>query len=535
LAQLAGKFMLAKQPALLKEFDVMKAISINPPRSLTTQIVNLVDSGEISEEREPTAREVNRRIRAEVLAEKRAEQSIKRSEGAALGVLARVQKKHRGDPHAQVSMFLREFSIYAGVGRRRPVSQRTSTNYRVVMHQVLDELRHLRMGVQNLGEIGQKHVIRLTKHWQACKQAPATIQNKVSVMRRFLTMVGKPNAIPQRDEWRHALNTHGVEAPDRRETVLRKSKAWKERGVDFKQIVEKVRINSAITAMQLEVQAAFGLRALESMELDPRAADHGDDLRLLYGTKGGRPRDVEFKTSDEGLNLFRRDVLERAKAMAKVHPKGRLARKGYSLDANVKHFYYQMRKVGVTRKDLGVTAHGLRHEYMTNKLEDETGLPAFNTSCAKLHYTREEIERMKKAEEKVTSDAGHAREYSSRAYVGSHAMMQKERRERVEEWIRMTEENAKFQAVCEKVGATHVWLVGRFSTGLEVRVDEPMELAVRFSTAEVAREKRKELKLSLDRMFARGANIVAWIEDGQPDGAMEIFLKADGENQDEIA
>ena len=75
-----------------------------------------------------------------------------------------------------------------------------------------------------------------------------------------------------------------------------------------------------------------------------------------------------------------------------------------------------MAKFGVTKKDLGVTLHGLRHERMHDIHEEVTGQP-----CAVRGGLRENIDPdlELKARHKMTMEAGHARLGITNAYAGS--------------------------------------------------------------------------------------------------------------------
>jgi integrase len=79
-------------------------------------------------------------------------------------------------------------------------------------------------------------------------------------------------------------------------------------------------------------------------------------LRIERGTKGGRLRFVAIR------NRERHSALERALPFA-PHPSSHLGHPGLTLKQSLKRFDNVMRKAGVTKKELGVTAHGLRHQF----------------------------------------------------------------------------------------------------------------------------------------------------------------------------
>src|SRR5439155_1446727 len=61
-------------------------------------------------------------------------------------------------------------------------------------------------------------------------------------------------------------------------------------------------------------------------------------------------------------NDEQRAALERALPFAS-HPSSHLGHPGLTLKQCLKRFDNVMRKAGVTKKELGVTAHGLRHQF----------------------------------------------------------------------------------------------------------------------------------------------------------------------------
>lgn len=487
---------------------------------MTQQLQLILDGG-----KEPSAREVNRQITAELKSAKRSAQAERASTGAGMSVLQRAQQRHKGNPKAQMAMFFGEFTLRAGTGRPRPVSERTRTVYSDELIRMLDELREIRAGVQNIGEIGKSHAAKLIKHWGSKGQAASTIQNKISILRRFLTFIGKGSAIPKGEDLKTWLNRQGVTAPITRQNIPTESKAWDENQVDLHKVLAELRKESAITAIQLEVQAAFGLRMKESIQLNPHAADRGTYLRVVHGTKGGLPRDVDFD-DDPAMRKWQRDVLERAKLYAQQNRKGTLSIQGKRLDQSKAHFYYQCRKVGITRDQLGVTAHGLRHQYAARRYARLAGMDAPVTKNAPLHVTDEVRGADLAAREQVSRELGHFRPDITQAYTGSLPMMEKGRKQRIRDWVQRTEENPEFQTAMKDAGVVAVWMGGRFAMGLEVVASEKFRLIVRTASCQpLDGDARFMLKQRLMGMYDRAIDLSEHFEAGQPDDALELMVR----------
>lgn len=448
-----------------------------------------------------------------------------RGEGAGLPALLRAQRRHPGNPKAQVAMFLKEFVIPAGTGRKRSVSQKTQDAYGETLVLVVEDLRLCNAMVRNLGELGKAHALHLMKLWKGRGYATGTIEWKLSILRRFLTFIGKPNAIPKGENLKEWLRANGIEPPESRVLTATVSKAWDEKGVDLAELLPKVEELCPWVAIQLEVQAAFGLRVKESIQLIPRQSDLGTALLVIHGTKGGLPRAVKFD-ADEATRLWQQDVLERAKLLSDRNPKGILAKPGGKLQQNVRHFYHLMERMGITRSVLGVTAHGLRHQYATRRYQQISGMGAPVSSAAPLRVTEEIRAADYEARKAVSRELGHFRPDVTQAYVGSMSRVQRERSASVKGWVQMTEGNPAFCRALADAGVTRAWLSGAFSMGLPVEDGEKLRLIV--ATEDGCRLDEgihAELRLTLNATISRGVVVYEHVEPGDPGSdCLELWI-----------
>ena len=481
--------------------------------------------GNHSEVRELSAREINKQISAELKKQKQLDRGKARAVGTGMGALARAEKRHPNNPKAQLAMFLTEYTITAGSGRRRPVSQATQDSYGEVLMRMIDELKADNCSVRNLSEIGKKHCLRLIKVWMGKKQAMSKVQNKISILRRFMTIAGKESAVPMHNELKTWMNQNGLEAPVWSSTVATESKAWDDNDVDLNDVLSKVQHFSPITAIQLEMQAAFGLRMKESLQIMPRAADYGDMLRVVHGTKGGLPRDVRFD-DDQAIREWQRDVLERAKVHADRHRKGILSTDGKKLEQNIAHFYYQVAKVGVSRKGLGVTPHGLRHQYAARRYRAIAGHATPVSGDAPRVLTQDVIDADLRARRETSFALGHFRDDVTKAYVGSLPAMEKKRKQVMFAWIERTEENQEFQNAMREAGIVEAWLGGSLVNGYELREGEALRLQVRTTSGKPLDDNtRFLLKQRLLGMYLRPVDMSEFLEPGVPDNSLEIILR----------
>jgi len=201
-------------------------------------------------------------------------------------------------------------------------------------------------------------------------------------------------------------------------------KSWRSHGVDAAEKIAQAATICPYVGMQLEMKVAFALRPKEAMMIRPHEAErsgcmavtnvedprrYGEllaQLEIKRGTKGGRMRLVPIDTPEK------RAVLEKAKRLV---PKGaHLGVPGRSLAWNRRHFYTVCEKVGLTRKELGVTPYGARHQYAGDRYEQFAGEPPPVRGGKPIDRAVDKGARLR-----VARELGHSRESITGAYLGS--------------------------------------------------------------------------------------------------------------------
>lgn len=413
--------------------------------------------------------------------------AIRKEAGLGLKVLARVQKLFPGDPLRQVSEFFSDFVIPAATGRKRTVGIKTEEIYLVQMKVMVRQLSDLNMPLQNLGEFSPRHVAALTRHYESAGLSASSLQKKNTVLRRFGTWIGKPDMTPRLRDL--------VTDPSRamRSYSAIESKAWSTNGVDPQEIFKKMDLECPVAGLQLRLQHAFGLRPREVVMLKPVVADQGKNLFVTDGTKGGRARMVPIDTPRK------RELLEQAKEVARGNARGVLSSKpSQSLRAALKRYYYLAERVGLTKAKLGVTLHGLRHEFAGELFKQITGVEA------PVNGGRIDDQGLVRRAMQITSEQlGHGRKHAGAAYLGSQRHLDYSQRKNLNWLIDRLENNPDVLAAVRACGPSSWWAVGPAATGKPLR--GPWTLAYRSEVAPGVDQLEADMAISMQALAVAAA------------------------------
>jgi integrase len=309
-------------------------------------------------------------------------------------------------------------------GKTKPISDRTLALREKIMFMCMKQIRALGFKIDSVYQLKGRHIQALVDHWVGDGLSAGTIQNRLSVLRVLCNWLGKDGMIQATEKYAEQLQPGLL----KRETVATEDKSWSASNIDIFKVIELADEIDPYVAMQLRVIHAFGLRREESIQFKPHRVDEGDVVRIRDGTKGGRERLVRV------VNDYQREVLEMAKARVKTLG-GHLGAPGKSLEQNLRRFAYVMEKLKVTKKDLGVTAHGLRHQRLNDIFEEVAGVPSPVRQMSAADGDNQSSKEIAKGDQRlwdrarqiVSSEAGHARLSISGAYTGSARSVKKPR------------------------------------------------------------------------------------------------------------
>jgi integrase len=302
----------------------------------------------------------------------------------------------------------------------KAVSAKTQSERASALFRCFRDLHALGFKIRNPYRLGGRHVAALLADWTADQPrarratlSAATVQTELSHLRTFAGWIGKPGLVRPAESY--------VPAPARvtRRYAATADRSWSARTADPDGLIETIAREDAWVGAELRLARAFGLRVKEAVMLQPRLAERsatgapviagstGEWLEVARGTKGGRPRLVPIDSP------AKRAALDAAKALlaADAQP---LADPARTLKQNLDRLHNVLKKFGVTRRALGVTAHGLRHGYAAERYEALAGVPAPVRAGPAPTAAADRLARLQVAEE-----LGHGRRQITNAYLGS--------------------------------------------------------------------------------------------------------------------
>lgn len=359
---------------------------------------------------------------------------LKQETGIGMDAMKHVRKHHPGNALRQIDEFFDRFYIPAATGRKRTASHKTDLAYRVRLTTAVKKLSEMNMAIRNLDEMSAKQVRLMFRAFEKEGWSPSWMANVNTVVRRFGIWVGKPDLCP-----RLPLLLDQPWSAQRRYASI-DPKDWESKRVDVEMYLSKIEIINPVTALQLRLAQAFGVRVQEFIMFRPVEAERAGHLYVKDGTKGGRPRLVPIETEEQ------RKLLEQAKELAATHPLGLVvAKTGLKLKQAISYFYNTVQRAGISRKAVGVTAHGLRHGYACAIYKQLTGEDA---PVLGGKYVDPAMD--KKARLDIAERLGHSRPDVVSAYIGSHRTFSRIKKENLDHLVKVLEGD---RAMCEMAAA----------------------------------------------------------------------------------
>ena len=306
------------------------------------------------------------------------------------------------------------------VRNKKIISQKTIEARLYGVCSSIDTLINLKFEMKTLVNVGEKHIAALHAAWRERggrhEKSAGRIHNLNCYLRLLFDIhLRKPGLVKP-------VNFYDVDC--KRTYAAVDDKSWDGRSINAESVIAGIAANGGdhqIVAAQLELCLAFGLRVSEAwlarpLELLDEAIGR-EMLRIQHGTKGGRPREVPL------IELAQLDVLRRVAAFARGQHQTMIPVR-YTLPQWRSRYYTIVRSNGLQRGSevgaLGVTSHGLRHQYLHALYKRLTGRGAPIKGATTI-----DLDTHRAALKTLIEHAGHSDIKKASAYLGSPTLIRK--------------------------------------------------------------------------------------------------------------
>lgn len=289
--------------------------------------------------------------------------------------------------------------------RDKEVALGTLSKRRQLAFQFFNELDAMGVKLPSIYSLRENHVKKLILKWESENLSAPTLQSRYTLLRLLENWLCKPGMIRPLCEY--------LKKPlaGKRVYVAIRDKSWSTAGIDAIEMIQRAAAIDKYVGCQLKLIFVFGLRRKEAVCFRPHICydENTGVVQFYQGTKGGRYRVIVVRTEEQ------KAVLHECRQLVTRHS-GYLGDNNKTLKKNLRRFQYVLEKLGVTKKDLGVTAHGLRHQYANDFYEQKTGVPSPVRGGSKEMFA---LDVTKAAMHSLVEELGHSRLNILTAYVGS--------------------------------------------------------------------------------------------------------------------
>lgn len=266
---------------------------------------------------------------------------------------------------------------------------------------VIDQLMEGGFAITDLAKLQHKHLEYLARRWESEGLSAGTMQNRWSILKTMLEKwCGRRGSISK-------IQQYLIDpARAQRNYLPKEDKSWSAK-LDPLSIISLVFRTDKFVGHQLQLMLAFGLRRKEAIMYRPHSYDMGGHILIINGSKGGRPRVVPVEKPSQ------RELLDELKRQY-PHPRSHLGNPRLSLKQNINRFENVLTRIGVTKAGLGITSHGLRHQFCNDLIEEKSG------EQTPIRSGRQPVDRgrFEEARWQATLALGHSRTCITSIYHG---------------------------------------------------------------------------------------------------------------------
>jgi site-specific recombinase XerC len=331
--------------------------------------------------------------------------------------LVRLRLDH-ADPLRVLEALIEQFNMQH-TAREKTVSHKTRQERAQFLRRFFRDLKG-KAGFRTMPDprnLGQKHLRAMAQVWRREQLAPATIQTYLSFLRGLASWLDKPGFVRPPAYYGLSLEEY------QRHEYARHDKSWAAQGLDVEAVLAGIAAFDPRVAASLRLMHALALRRKESVMFRPfehvvpfgqtglpKSARKADEYVWIKG-KGGRVRWVPLETPQQ------RAAVAVARSLV-TNQDDHMGNPAYSLKRNLRRLDYVLEKFGITRKQAGITGHGLRHGNLNDYYESLSGHPSPVRGGGPVPKDVDQAARLA-----VAARAGHARMRSAGAYLAQPIVM----------------------------------------------------------------------------------------------------------------
>ncbi len=358
----------------------------------------------------------------------------------------------------QLTALLRVFGRTGSANPQRKISEETLRNRTDIMFSTMRLLLPYR--IETLAQLKPRLLPRLFELWTEAGVSKRAQINYYNVMRWYWRLFGIE--IPAIATYAKTPGEYTIGRSAERD------KSWTGNGVSFEEVIKQIEEIDPIAARLFMSMKIFGLRVKESLRLEPHEADGGTALNITKGSKTGRPRAIKYALfGEEQL----RQTIEELKDQ--VPPKCHQAWQNRTLSQAKSRIYTICRRLGITNKELGVTPHGLRHEWAIDQLQRLGNVTAPVRGGPPLNYRAlADVRRL------IAGGLGHGRPKVTNSYYGSFLSQGRREQERIAtSWEKLRFVLQDVGELLAKHDVANLFWIGDRALGRQTGRDAPFVLA----------------------------------------------------------
>lgn len=231
----------------------------------------------------------------------------------------------------------------------RVVSSKTRSDRAKFINRFVERIYAAGFKPEKPKNLQSKHLAALFAGWEEQNICRKTLQTYLSNLRMVLRSLDRKDLLQYTDRYY-------LENSDKYSVTEQGNRTWSSQSVDIQAVMDKLFNMDSLVMLQLTLQHQFGLRVRESFRLRPDECIEPDKLKIIRGAKGGRKRVIPVQHDEE------RRLLKHVRSVARQLG-GSLMPSQYTEKSWRGYYYHVLRSCGVTKRGLGVTSHGLRHEF----------------------------------------------------------------------------------------------------------------------------------------------------------------------------